>query len=52
MKLEGKRITIVADWLTSRGGAERVLFSLAKLFPDAVFFTSVYDHKQFPELTD
>ncbi len=50
MKLEGKRVAIVADWLTSRGGAERVIFSLAKLFPEAVLFTSVYDEPQFPEL--
>jgi len=50
MKSEGKRVAIVADWLTSRGGAERVIFSLAKLFPDAVIFTSVYDSLKFPEL--
>lgn len=50
MKLEGKRVAIVADWLTSRGGAERVIFSLAKLFPEAVVFTSVYDVEEFPEL--
>jgi len=50
MKLEGKRVAIVADWLTSRGGAERVIFSLAKLFPEAVIFTSVYDPLKFPEL--
>lgn len=50
MKFEEKRVAIVADWLTSRGGAERVLFSFAKLFPRAVLFTSVYDQAQFPEL--
>lgn len=50
MKFEGKRVAIVPDWLTSRGGAERVIFSFAKLFPDAVIFTSVYDEPKFPEL--
>ncbi len=50
MKLEGKKVAIVADWLTSRGGAERVIFSLAKLFPEAIIFTSVYNKSQFPEL--
>lgn len=50
MNLTGKRVAIVADWLTSRGGAERVIFSLAKLFPEAVIFTSVFDRAKFPEL--
>ena len=50
MKFEEKRVAIVADWLTSRGGAERVIFSLAKLFPEATLFTSVYHQSQFPEL--
>ncbi len=50
MKFEEKRVAIVADWLTSRGGAERVIFSLAKLFPEAIIFTSVYDASKFPEL--
>lgn len=50
MKFEGKRVAIVADWLTSRGGAERVIFSFAKLFPNAVIFTSVYNQQEFPEL--
>lgn len=50
MKLEEKRVAIVADWLTSRGGAERVIFSLTKLFPEATIFTSVYNESQFPEL--
>ena len=45
-----KKVAIVADWLTSRGGAERVIFSLAKLFPNAVIFTSVFDTEKFPEL--
>jgi glycosyltransferase involved in cell wall biosynthesis len=52
MKLEGKKVAIVADWLTSRGGAERVIFSLAKLFPEAVIFSSVYDESQFLELKE
>ncbi|MCF7847191.1 MAG: glycosyltransferase [Candidatus Gracilibacteria bacterium] len=44
-------MAIVADWLTSRGGAERVIFSLAKLFPNAVIFPSVFDEEAFPELS-
>jgi glycosyltransferase involved in cell wall biosynthesis len=45
-----KKVTIVADWITSRGGAERVIFSLSKLFPNAVIFTSVFAEEKFPEL--
>jgi len=45
------RIAIVADWLTSRGGAERVVLALADLFPQADIFTSVYKPEIFPELS-
>jgi len=44
------RIAIVAEWLTSRGGAEKVVESLIKVFPDAQIFTSVFNPKVFPEL--
>ena len=42
-----KRIAIVHDYLVDRGGAERVVISLAKAFPDAPIYTSVF----FPERT-
>jgi len=44
------KVAIVADWLTSRGGAERVVLTLAEIFPQADIFTSVYNSKLFPEL--
>jgi glycosyltransferase involved in cell wall biosynthesis len=44
------RVAIVADWLTDRGGAERVVLELAKIFPQANIFTSVYKAENFPEL--
>ncbi len=50
MNLKNKKVAIIADWLTSRGGAERVIFSLAKLFPQAVIYTSVISREKFPEL--
>ncbi len=37
------KVAIVADWLTNLGGAERTILSLAKLFPHAPIFTTVYD---------
>lgn len=46
------KVAIVADWLTSRGGAERVVISLAQLFPNADIFTTVYKKENFPELKD
>src|SRR5439155_17088224 len=44
------RVAIVHDYLTQRGGAERVVLSLLRLFPDADLYTSVYDASgTFPE---
>lgn len=43
------RIAIVTDWMTSRGGAERVVSALADLYPNADILTSVYDPSLFPE---
>lgn len=37
------RIAIVHDFLNQRGGAERVVLSMSRLFPDAPLFTSLYD---------
>src|SRR3990172_7063160 len=49
-RLEECRIAIVADWLASRGGAERVVLALSEIFPQANIFTSVYKPELFPEL--
>ena len=40
--MEGLRVALVHEWLITWGGSESVLFSLARLFPDAPIFTSVY----------
>jgi glycosyltransferase involved in cell wall biosynthesis len=43
-------IAIVHDYLTQRGGAERVVLLLAETFPDACIYTSLYDPGgTFPE---
>src|SRR4051812_20634407 len=42
------RVAITTDWLTSFGGAERVLGHLHRLYPDAPIFTSVYDPGNVP----
>lgn len=44
------RIAIVHDYLTQRGGAERVVLSMTKAFPEAPVYTSLYDPAgTFPE---
>jgi glycosyltransferase involved in cell wall biosynthesis len=36
------KVAIVCDWLTGIGGAERVVYELHKLYPDAPIYTSQY----------
>lgn len=52
MNLRDAKIAIVCDWLTSFGGAERVIIALHELFPDATIYTSIYDQKNFPQLAN
>ncbi|MGZ4359636.1 MAG: glycosyltransferase [Gaiellaceae bacterium] len=41
------KVAIAHDYLTQRGGAERVVLSMARAFPEAAIFTALYE----PELT-
>jgi glycosyltransferase involved in cell wall biosynthesis len=44
------RLAIAHDYLTQRGGAERVVLAMLKAFPGAPLYTSLYDpHGTFPE---
>jgi hypothetical protein len=44
------RVAIVHDYLTQRGGAERVVLSMLKAFPGAPLYTSFYlPGATFPE---
>jgi glycosyltransferase involved in cell wall biosynthesis len=44
------KVAIAHDYLTQRGGAERVVLSLTRAFPDAPVYTSLYDPAgTFPE---
>jgi glycosyltransferase involved in cell wall biosynthesis len=47
--MQPKRVAIVAEWLTSRGGAEKVVDNLLKIFPEADLYTSIYNPRVFPE---
>jgi glycosyltransferase involved in cell wall biosynthesis len=43
-------VAIAHDYLTQRGGAERVVLSLARAFPEAPIYTTLYDpDTTFPE---
>lgn len=42
------KILILHDYLTSYGGAERVLEEILELFPDATIYTSKYNPEIFP----
>jgi glycosyltransferase involved in cell wall biosynthesis len=43
-------VAIVHDYLTQRGGAERVVLSMLKAFPEAAVYTSLYEPRTtFPE---
>jgi glycosyltransferase involved in cell wall biosynthesis len=47
------RVALVHDYLTQRGGAERVVLTLADAFPGAAIHTSLYDPEgTFPEFRD
>lgn len=44
------RIAIAHDYLTQRGGAERVVLAMARAFPDAPIYTTFFDPEStFPE---
>lgn len=46
-------IAIAHDYLTQRGGAERVVLALHRIFPDAPIYTTLYDPEgTFPEFRD
>lgn len=46
------KVALVMDWLTTTGGAERVLKSISDLYPDAPIYTSQYRPKQIDWFKD
>ena len=50
---EHVQVAIVHDYLTQRGGAERVVLAMARAFPEAPIYTTLYDPRgTFPEFAD
>ena len=46
-------VVLVHDYLTQRGGAERVVLSMLKAFPEAPLYTSLYEPSTtYPEFQD
>jgi glycosyltransferase involved in cell wall biosynthesis len=43
------KVAIVHDWLVSPGGAEKVVYQLHQMWPDAPIYTAAYDPDKFPE---
>lgn len=54
MDAPGKpRVAIAHDYLTQRGGAERIVLAMARAFPQAPIYTTLYDPDlTFPEFRD
>ncbi|MGN7248249.1 glycosyltransferase family 4 protein [Janibacter anophelis] len=51
--VERPRVAIAHDYLTQRGGAERVVLEMARAFPGATIHTTLYDPEgTFPEFRD
>lgn len=51
--VDGPRVVIAHDYLTQRGGAEKVVLSMSKAFPDAPIYTLLYDPAgTYPEFAD
>lgn len=47
------KVAIAHDYLTQRGGAERVVLAMARAFPGATIHTTLYDPDEtFPEYAD
>lgn len=46
------KVAIVCDWLTGIGGAERVVWELHQMYPDAPIYTSQYDPSKIDWFVD
>jgi glycosyltransferase involved in cell wall biosynthesis len=51
--IDGPRVAIAHDYLTQRGGAEKVVLSMSRAFPDAPIYTLLYDPSAtYPEFAE
>ncbi|MBD3327892.1 glycosyltransferase [Candidatus Peregrinibacteria bacterium] len=52
MNIHKLKVAIVCDWLTTPGGAEKIILALHKLFPNAPIFTTIYDSERNPDFNN
>ncbi|MBD3330309.1 glycosyltransferase [Candidatus Peregrinibacteria bacterium] len=52
MSFKEAKIALVFDWMTIRGGAEKVNTVLYETFPNATIFSSIFNRNVFPEFKD
>lgn len=52
MQLKDTKIAIVCDWLTNFAGAERVIYKLHQMFPDAPIYTSTFNQQKMKAFKD
>jgi len=45
-----KRVAVIADQMTSFGGADREMFCMLKLFPNADIYTIAFDSTKYPDI--
>lgn len=51
--VDGPQVAIAHDYLTQRGGAEKVVLSMSRAFPEATIYTLLYDPENtYPEFAD
>lgn len=51
--VDGPRVAIAHDYLTQRGGAEKVVLSMSRAFPNAPIYTLLYDPPNtYPEFAE
>jgi glycosyltransferase involved in cell wall biosynthesis len=51
--IDGPRVAIAHDYLTQRGGAEKVVLSMSRAFPEAPIYTLLYDPANtYPEFAE
>jgi hypothetical protein len=51
--VDGPRVAIAHDYLTQLGGAEKIVLSMSRAFPEAPIYTMLYDPETtYPEFAD
>ena len=51
--VDGPRVAIAHDYLTQLGGAEKIVLSMSRAFPDAPIYTMLYDPETtYPEFAE